>query len=1290
MKGENTHHLSKELHRLTNDNIISLVSASNNTATNTHYYYYLDAATARALVITASSYLTISCVTIRDTAGIGLTVIGVYGDSLIEHALFHNNSYEKSTSPPPVDSASKRTTEPLHLSAGGALLYFPSVNSTIVPLTERHKNNYNVVFRDCVFTRSESTSMATHYSIREGVLNGDQSYLRSGDKNTPYPLDGAAGLSIIFQDLRSNASVTVSNSTFSHSLHPDGGCLLVLYRDQLAPGNILIEGTSFENCSTKKSGGGMLLGFTAASSLSQFVESKSDEGAFVAINALKRVVLRDVVFTDCYANWGGGVAVISIPSFAAAQQMTTSSAFFPQAQLPKKLSFQNCTWRGNTAGVGSAVALWEGKYHGLQSQDGLRTTFMDTTFKSNAPLSTNLHSSAVVSLNSVESSFEGETLFDGNSLTCIGATRSVVHVFGEFDARRTSVITGGVLEMRDSSFFVLAEGARVRFAHNSAVWRGGAVDVTNTDPWPFYQLGHCFLHFREIEVCEGSSPCYNLSDDEYSGRYHISFDSNSANLYGSEVFGNGLYACPWSGKISGVELLERLQNDWRSVIEFSDNVIEINDTINNYLDRVELQTPIPESVMPGQIWKLNVTTYDSFNQTVPTLVTILTDSLSTTTQKIDGSTVSLIESENKELEMNFTGAQDTDVTFHFLSISNFQPVGSYHLRFSECKVGFVFNNLTNTCECEQTLEGVHSSVECLPNGLIRHEPLRWVGYRLQQQQKTKQEDDEQGPLNNSYCLLYSSSLCIFDYCNADGVTISDLKDASEQCNYNRSGVLCGGCRDGYSRSFGSTECLRCGFSTLFYLPVMAVTGFLIVAAIFLFKLTVTNGYLSGPVCFSNIAVIYEASIFPSGVSRSNSVLFAIMSLFNLEFSFGRCLYDGMTQLQLSAMRILFPFYLLFLVGAFVLFARCSPKSCNKLYQSRHFRPVQAVATVLFLSFTNLLKYSFEVLGLVSMRYVGPGSGGGGEEGCGNKTEYRWLLDPNVEYGRGFHGVLVFVALFLIVFLLAPQVIFLLLYKPLLKVFCIKTLLQKWWPLFDAYQSAFRDRLRFWIGVQLLFRVTALLINNFQHVRVRSAGDQYQLRNGDLFVMVMFLASFFFIQATLRPFKGWIQNLLDSTFLLNLFYMLTSSLYYSILLLSTSASDEERNSIRSSFQRSTDLFLGFAVTLTILILLGFMFVKLGGRRVFICRLFPKLPSRIQKAARAIIQDMGIDVEEYQHRHASSSSKTEKTASLTATKEISSVEVTVLGDGVLGTKSSRLSPDYFTRYRESLLAHEDNDS
>ena len=100
-----------------------------------------------------------------------------------------------------------------------------------------------------------------------------------------------------------------------------------------------------------------------------------------------------------------------------------------------------------------------------------------------------------------------------------------------------------------------------------------------------------------------------------------------------------------------------------------------------------------------------------------------------------------------------------------------------------CPPGFNISESARSCVCEPRLAHIYKSMQYITNGLgqITRESNQhfWIGY------------------DHSSHEIILHPHCPFDYCVNDAV-VFPLNNTDVQCAYNRSGLLCGHCKEGYS------------------------------------------------------------------------------------------------------------------------------------------------------------------------------------------------------------------------------------------------------------------------------------------------------------------------------------------------------------------------------------------------------------------------------------------------------------------------------------------------------------
>ena len=123
---------------------------------------------------------------------------------------------------------------------------------------------------------------------------------------------------------------------------------------------------------------------------------------------------------------------------------------------------------------------------------------------------------------------------------------------------------------------------------------------------------------------------------------------------------------------------------------------------------------------------------------------------------------------------------------------------SYILNFNlivnrTCPPGFNISEPAMACVCEPRLERYTDNCN-ITNGvgyITRNSDKQfWVGYD-----------------NQSHELILHP-FCPFDYCVSHTV-VFPLNNTDMQCAYNRSDLLCGRCKKGYSLVLGTSQCKKC-------------------------------------------------------------------------------------------------------------------------------------------------------------------------------------------------------------------------------------------------------------------------------------------------------------------------------------------------------------------------------------------------------------------------------------------------------------------------------------------------
>lgn len=309
-------------------------------------------------------------------------------------------------------------------------------------------------------------------------------------------------------------------------------------------------------------------------------------------------------------------------------------------------------------------------------------------------------------------------------------------------------------------------------------------------------------------------------------------------------------------------------------------------------------------------------------------------------------------------------------------------------------------------------------------------------------------------------LIYNH--CPHDFCKTspDPLLLS-LHHPDAQCNYNRSGILCGSCQASLSFTLGTSVCRRCSntWMAAIIIPLIALAGLLLVAALIFLNLTVSVGTINGLIFYANIVRANNTFFFPNGVSKS--FLSVFIAWMNLDLGIETCLYNGMDAYIKTWLQFLFPAYIWILVIMIIIGSHYS----TKISRLSGNNAVQVLATLFLLSYAKLLRVIIIIFSSAVLVYP---------------DDYRrrvWLYDGNVNYLQGKHITLFIVGLLLLLFVSIPFTTILVTIQWLQKFSSWKLFMWvgKLHPLFDAYTGPFKIRHRYWTGLLLLIRVCLFLV-----------------------------------------------------------------------------------------------------------------------------------------------------------------------------------------------------------------------
>ena len=411
---------------------------------------------------------------------------------------------------------------------------------------------------------------------------------------------------------------------------------------------------------------------------------------------------------------------------------------------------------------------------------------------------------------------------------------------------------GGAIYLALNSTFSLLPHTTVCWENNHATL-GGAIYVSDINPLiDCTQIAQYIAAYVPREECFFQLPGQGL----FNGIYvNLLFKNNSADDAGSVLYGGAVDNCKLhlsgldphfsSGEVFDMLFQYEDDTDYSTTSKISSDPIHLCVCKNNLPNcRGSRHYNIPYPVYPGELFQLPVPTV-----TVGQRHGTVFSTVRSTTGSIDSRPVNLLDYQYLQYTSNIC----TKLYYTVFSLSQIvyiklHPEGSPCSKYDDgplyfsliinqsCPLGFNISTSARSCVCEPRLAKYTNSCN-ITNGVGRitrgSGKQFWVGY------------------DNSSHELILHSYCPFDYCVNDP-KVFPLNNTDIQCAYNRSGLLCGHCKEGYSLVLGSNQCRRCTSSHLALLILFTLMGVALVFLLLACKLTVATGTLSGLLFYANI------------------------------------------------------------------------------------------------------------------------------------------------------------------------------------------------------------------------------------------------------------------------------------------------------------------------------------------------------------------------------------------------------------------------------------------------------
>ena len=684
--------------------------------------------------------------------------------------------------------------------------------------------------------------------------------------------------------------------------------------------------------------------------------------------------------------------------------------------------------------------------------------------------------STVLTLHQINLTIEGMTIENSLAPRLIATTHGYIQFHGYIEIYNTTMVN-----CFSTTEVHLKESVTLNFSHSSLSF------VVEYDT-PKHPIVNCPFQYQ--------SNTHNLDSEFLANKtlnYSIIFESNK--LY--SITNVNTKWCEWSLNSAFSQLTPfQVNNRYVHYINTSEHTLKKHICLCNSSETYNCTEDKIGKAFPGQLVTINLllrhSPYTKFSAVV----------IENVDTKYNSSFVcgSFKKPIKHQLELNECKRVSYLVThpsknWCVLSFSvtplsqNYQWLDTYTVLLRPCPKGFSLHP-QGYCQCDSILS---SHIPSLTTCDIDHQTIprpanTWISAHT---------------INNSHS--YDVSLhCPFDYCLPHSSQLNPSTPDS-QCQFNRSGMLCGQCQHGLSTMFGSSQCKHCSNIYLLIIIPIGIAGILIVTLMFLLNLTTTDGNINGFLFYTNIIGINYSLFYP----EIRSITYTFVSLANLDLGIEVCFYSGMSNYTKSWLQLVFPVYLIFIATLLIITSRYS----TTIQRLTAHRALPVLATLFLLSYTKVLLTVSNVLFFYTSITHLPSK----------HTTLVWSVDTSVPL-FGVEFIILFIACLILFLILVPFNVVLIFTKKL-SYFKVVTYFK---PLLDAYQGPYKIKFYYWHGLQLLLRAVFFGV---------SALD----RNSNLTISIIMLEVLIWLQVKCLPFKSFENNAMELFSLVNLHTVFAMSL-----------------------------------------------------------------------------------------------------------------------------------------------------
>ena len=855
--------------------------------------------------------------------------------------------------------------------------------------------------------------------------------------NNTYNTSGTRG-GIMYIHCANNTHniITIANSTFTNNTVGYGGGLFI-GTDTDSHNNINITDSTFNNNTVGAYGGGLYIYTDAHNNItitnSAFTNNTvghgSGGGLFIYIDsdAQNNITITNSSFTNNKVGYGGGLIINAYPN--AQNNITITNSNFTN----NKVRYEGGGMAiHNEVGAQNNITITDSKFtsNTVEKWGGGLSIYADTDLDSILTIT-----------NSTFANNKGSGIFAIYHITVIFTERhSIV-------ANNSSPKDGGGILLSGNSHLTTSNGGHVSFINNTARRYGGAIYSTDND-------------YTSLRYTDNSRSDKNYTDQCTVYNLSATFINNSAAKAGDNLYGGVLTLC---NKVDyrGKQYLQYLFNctNVPDTLKYATSVhplspvssdpIAVCPCVNGTIDCKN--TSLNREVYPGQSLNVFLVTVGLCGGVSPGTVVV---------KHNDHDHIHLISAATTDYTSNSCTTFNYTVKLinYTSNTTNVPDANTYIIRsinvsltILPCPLGLVVNFTLGGCVCDNDITHIPvSEVICNTSWMphpIQRSGNNWIYHRY-----------------DYYDCTIAHIGCPFDYCNIAPVKLN-LNESDLQCNFNRSGVLCGQYIQGFSLMIGSNRCANCTDTTFVSVSIVivaAVAGVVLVVLLMVLNLTVSVGSINGVLFYANLVKLNESIFFSNG---NIPAITQFISWCNLDMGFEYCFIDGLDGYVKTWLQFVFPLYVWFLVMVIILSCRYS----SRLSRLCGCNAVPVLATLILMSYTKLSRTVTNALMMNTLQ-------------CGEYKWKVWNVDGNIDYLGGKHTALFSASLLVLVTgLVYTGLVFSSQWLQRYSGKCCKSTrdpVVRLKPLIDAYTGPFKDKYRFWTGLCLIVRLMLTVVFSF--------------------------------------------------------------------------------------------------------------------------------------------------------------------------------------------------------------------